>query len=138
MNLFLNWGWYCSQKLTWPIGPLKIGSFWPSKRSPWQAVKLFVFREGTTSKKSSQDGRKWLITTVSFRPLSRVVGPLPNGRTSWLKNMGVILTTYIHWMILQVCMLLHLEVRSVPFKHPVASLKRRGFSLSRPAYPTQA
>ena len=23
---------------------------------------------------------KWLITMVSFRPLSRIVGPLPNGR----------------------------------------------------------
>ena len=31
---------------------------------------------------------KWLITMVSFRPLSRVVGPLPNGRTPWLINGG--------------------------------------------------
>ena len=28
---------------------------------------------------SSQDGRKWLITMVIVSPLSRVVGPLPNG-----------------------------------------------------------
>ena len=31
---------------------------------------------------------KWLITMVSFHPLSRVVGPLPNGRYSWLLNGG--------------------------------------------------
>ena len=32
-------------------------------------------------------GCKWLITMVSFRPLSRVVGPLANGH-SWLINGG--------------------------------------------------
>ena len=31
---------------------------------------------------------KWLITMVSFRPLNGVVGPLTNGRTSWLINGG--------------------------------------------------
>ena len=31
---------------------------------------------------------KWLITMVSFRPLSRVMGPLINGRTSCLINGG--------------------------------------------------
>ena len=32
---------------------------------------------------------KWLITKVSLSPRkSRVVGPLPNGRTSWLINGG--------------------------------------------------
>ena len=35
---------------------------------------------------------KWLITMVSFRPLSRVVGPLPNGLFMAYKR-GVILTT---------------------------------------------
>ena len=30
---------------------------------------------------------KWLITMVSFRPLSRFI-PLPNGRTPWLVNGG--------------------------------------------------
>ena len=29
---------------------------------------------------------KWLITMVSKSPKDRVVGPLPNGRTSWLIN----------------------------------------------------
>ena len=38
---------------------------------------------------------KWWITMVCKSP--RVVGLLPNGRTSWLKNMGVILTTYDTW-----------------------------------------
>ena len=31
---------------------------------------------------------KWLITMVIVSPLSRVVGPLTNGRTSWLINGG--------------------------------------------------
>ena len=31
---------------------------------------------------------KWLITMVIVSPLSRVVGPLPNGRTLWLINGG--------------------------------------------------
>ena len=30
-------------------------------------------------------------------PKGRVVGPLRNGRTSWLKNMGVILAAYKSW-----------------------------------------
>ena len=29
---------------------------------------------------------KWLITLLSFRPLSKVVGPLPNGLDRWLRN----------------------------------------------------
>ena len=29
---------------------------------------------------------KWLVTMVSKSPKDRVVGPLPNGRTSWLIN----------------------------------------------------
>lgn len=35
---------------------------------------------------------------VSLRPLSKVVGPLPNGSNGldrWLKKLGVILTTYV-------------------------------------------
>ena len=28
---------------------------------------------------SSQDGRKWLMTMVSFRPVTGVLGPRPNG-----------------------------------------------------------
>ena len=36
---------------------------------------------------------KWLITMVIVSPLAGVVGPLPNGRTSWLINWGL-LTTY--------------------------------------------
>ena len=37
---------------------------------------------------SSQDLDTWLITMVIVSPPSRVVGPLPNGRTSWLINGG--------------------------------------------------
>ena len=34
-------------------------------------------------------GCKWLINNGDwFRPLTGVVGPLPNGRTPWLKNGG--------------------------------------------------
>ena len=44
---------------------------------------------------SSQDGRKWLITMVIVKsPKDGVVGPLPNGRTSWL-SMGVIRWSYL-------------------------------------------
>ena len=42
---------------------------------------------------SSHDESKWLITMVSFRPLSRVVGPLANWPFYGL-YMGVALTTY--------------------------------------------
>ena len=31
---------------------------------------------------------KWFISMVSFHPLSRVMGPLPNGRYKWLINGG--------------------------------------------------
>ena len=31
---------------------------------------------------------KWLIIMISKSPKDRVVGPLPNGRTSWLVNEG--------------------------------------------------
>ena len=37
---------------------------------------------------SSQDGRKWLITMVSFVPLVGLVVPLPNGLYTWLINGG--------------------------------------------------
>ena len=33
-----------------------------------------------------EDYNKWLITMVIISPLAGVVGPLPNGRTSWLIN----------------------------------------------------
>ena len=51
------------------------------------------------------DGYVVFITMVIVEssPKDRVVGPLPNGRTSWLKYMVVILITYIRpGMILQV------------------------------------
>ena len=35
---------------------------------------------------------KWIVTMISFRPLSRVVGPLPNG-PFMADKLGVILTT---------------------------------------------
>ena len=37
---------------------------------------------------SPQVSVQWLITRVSFRPLNGVMGPLINGRTSWLINGG--------------------------------------------------
>ena len=46
---------------------------------------------------------KCLITLVDKSPKDRVVGPLPNGRTSWLINGGDPITTYDTWEpILQV------------------------------------
>ena len=39
---------------------------------------------------------KWLRTIVNKSPKDRVVGPLPNGRTPWLKN-GACLTTFKSW-----------------------------------------
>ena len=54
---------------------------------------------------------KWWITMVCKSP--RVVGLLPNGRTSWLKNMGAILTQLptiagmilqaVHWGVFDPC-----------------------------------
>ena len=40
-------------------------------------------------------GSQWLITMVGTSPKDRVVGPLPNGRTSWLIKMGVTVTNVL-------------------------------------------
>ena len=39
---------------------------------------------------------EWLITMVNKSAKDRVVGPLPNGRTSWLINGGLLIT-YKSW-----------------------------------------
>ena len=64
--------------------PLKLTiDFHCSIPKKWQ---LFVsFREGTWR---TIPVSKWLITMVIVSPLSRVVGPFPIGRTSWLINVG--------------------------------------------------
>ena len=41
--------------------------------------------------------RKGQLQLYSFRPLTGVVGPLPNGWTSWLINGGDPITTYPKW-----------------------------------------
>ena len=40
------------------------------------------------------NGCKWFISMMIATPLSRVVGPLPNGRTLWLGINGGYLVTY--------------------------------------------
>ena len=62
------------------------------KRVPWKIIPL---------RKCTVKNHRWSISS----PKDRVL-PLPNGRTRWLKNMRVILTTYLRpGMILQVgCM----------------------------------
>ena len=39
---------------------------------------------------SSQDGRKWLVTMVSFRPLTGVLGARPNG-LSMASKLGLVI-----------------------------------------------
>ena len=75
-------------QLSLVVYPIIYGVLGPSHVVVWDVLPSTVYFRGGSYWEDHPMTCKWKITMVIVSPLSRVVGPLPNGRTLWLRNGG--------------------------------------------------